>query len=55
MLGCAPGTAVKGGMIFSDCGLVVDPSAEELAAYPHEAIGDTLETVLSLERRGPQK
>ena len=30
-------------------------SAGELAAYPHEAIGDTLETVLSLERRGPQK
>lgn len=31
MLGCAPGTALRGGMIFSDCGLVVDPSAEELA------------------------
>ena len=30
-------------------------SAGELAAYPHEAIGDTLETVLSLKRRGPQK
>ena len=31
MLGCAPGTALRGGMIFSDCGLVVDPSVEELA------------------------
>lgn len=31
MLSCAPGAPVKGGMIFSDCGLVVDPTAEELA------------------------
>lgn len=31
MLACAPGAAVRGGMIFSDCGLVVDPDAEELA------------------------
>lgn len=39
MLGCAPGTAVKGGMIFSDCGLVVDPSAEELAGIALAAAG----------------
>lgn len=31
MLSCTPGAPVKGGMIFSDCGLLVDPTAEELA------------------------
>lgn len=31
MLSCAPGAPLKGGMIFADCGLVIQPSAEELA------------------------
>ena len=30
-------------------------TAEELAAYPHEAISDTLETVLTLEKRDARK
>lgn len=32
MLSCAPGAPVSGGMIFSDCGLVIQPDAHELAA-----------------------
>lgn len=32
MLACDGGAPVKGGMIFADCGLVVDPDAEGLAA-----------------------
>lgn len=32
MLSCAPQSPVKGGMIFSDCGLVVEPTAVELAS-----------------------
>ncbi|MBL3675651.1 phosphate acetyltransferase [Paracoccus sp. KCTC 42845] len=32
MLACDNGAPIKGGMIFSDCGLVVDPDAEGLAA-----------------------
>lgn len=32
MLSCVAGAPVKGGMIFADCGLVVEPSAEELAS-----------------------
>ena len=31
MIMCQPFHTVKGGMIFSDCGLVIDPNAEELA------------------------
>lgn len=31
MLLCNPGHGRKGGFVFSDCGLVVDPNAEELA------------------------
>jgi phosphate acetyltransferase len=31
MMLCEPFHALKGGLIFSDCGLVVDPSAEELS------------------------
>lgn len=31
MLACGPGTALRGGMIFADCGLVIAPDAEELA------------------------
>lgn len=32
MLSCGPAAPVKGGMIFSDCGLVIQPDAAELAA-----------------------
>ncbi|WP_265499669.1 phosphate acetyltransferase [Paracoccus beibuensis] len=32
MLACAETTPIKGGMIFADCGLVVDPDAAGLAA-----------------------
>lgn len=32
MLACAPEAKIRGGMIFSDCGLVVEPDAAELAA-----------------------
>lgn len=32
MLACAPNAPVKGGMLFADCGLVIDPNAQELAA-----------------------
>ncbi|MGF1698572.1 phosphate acetyltransferase [Vibrio lamellibrachiae] len=31
MMMCEPFHTLKGGLIFSDCGLVIDPSAEELA------------------------
>lgn len=32
MLSCGPETRIKGGMIFADCGLLVAPDAQELAA-----------------------
>jgi phosphate acetyltransferase len=32
MLACGPDAPVRGGMIFSDCGLVIQPDAAELAA-----------------------
>ncbi|MFP1644810.1 phosphate acetyltransferase [Pontitalea aquivivens] len=32
MLSCTPGSKLQGGMIFSDCGLVIEPNAQELAA-----------------------
>lgn len=32
MLSCGPGAPIKGGMIFADCGLVLQPDAEELAS-----------------------
>lgn len=37
MLACAKSSPVKGGMIFADCGLVIDPTAEELAAIARSA------------------
>lgn len=32
MLSCGPEAPIKGGMIFADCGLVIEPNATELAA-----------------------
>lgn len=32
MLACAPQARFKGGLIFGDCGLVIDPDAQELAS-----------------------
>ncbi|MDF3855906.1 phosphate acetyltransferase [Paracoccus sp. P2] len=32
MLSCGPDAPIKGGMIFADCGLVIQPDAQELAA-----------------------
>lgn len=37
MLSCDPAAAIKGGMIFADCGLVIDPDAAELAAIARSA------------------
>lgn len=37
MLSCGPHAPIKGGMIFADCGLVVDPDARELAAIVRSA------------------
>lgn len=39
MLSCAKGAPVKGGMIFSDCGLVIAPDATELADIAIAAAG----------------
>lgn len=37
MLSCGSDAPVKGGMIFADCGLVIEPNAEELAAIARGA------------------
>lgn len=37
MLSCGPEAPVKGGMIFADCGLVIEPDAEELTAIARAA------------------
>lgn len=37
MLACGPEAPVRGGMIFSDCGLVIQPDAAELAAIARAA------------------
>ena len=37
MLSCGPTAPIKGGMIFADCGLVIDPNASELAAIARSA------------------
>lgn len=37
MLSCGDITPIKGGMIFSDCGLVIEPDAVELAAIARSA------------------
>lgn len=37
MLSCGADAPVKGGMIFADCGLIIDPDAQELAAIARSA------------------
>ncbi|SET80679.1 phosphate acetyltransferase [Paracoccus homiensis] len=37
MLSCGADAPIKGGMIFADCGLVIDPDAAELAAIARSA------------------
>ncbi|AUH32092.1 phosphate acetyltransferase [Paracoccus tegillarcae] len=37
MLSCGPDAPIKGGMIFADCGLVIEPNAAELAAIARSA------------------
>ncbi|WBU53952.1 phosphate acetyltransferase [Paracoccus sp. SCSIO 75233] len=37
MLSCGPDAPIKGGLIFADCGLVVDPDAAQLAAIARSA------------------
>lgn len=37
MLSCGPAAPIKGGMIFADCGLVIDPDATELASIARSA------------------
>lgn len=37
MLSCGPDAPIKGGMLFSDCGLVIAPDAQELAAIARSA------------------
>lgn len=39
MLSCGPTAPIKGGMIFADCGLVVEPDAAELAGIALAAAG----------------
>lgn len=37
MLSCRPDAPIKGGMIFADCGLIIDPDAAQLAAIARSA------------------
>lgn len=37
MLSCGQAAPIKGGMIFADCGMVIDPDATELAAIARSA------------------
>lgn len=37
MLSCGPAATIKGGMIFADCGLIIGPTAQELAAIARSA------------------
>lgn len=46
MLACEGGSPIKGGMIFADCGLVVDPDAVALAAIAR-ASADSCRRILS--------
>jgi len=50
MMLCEPFHSLKGGLIFSDCALVVDPSAEELSEIAMMA-ADSARTILMEEPR----
>ncbi len=50
MLSCGPGAPVRGGMIFADCGLVIQPDARELAAIALSA-ADSCRRILAEEPR----
>ncbi|HXG28357.1 MAG TPA: phosphate acetyltransferase [Nevskiales bacterium] len=50
MMLCQPFHTLKGGLIFSDCGLVVDPNAEELADIAMAA-ADSARSLLAEEPR----
>ena len=50
MMLCKPFHNLKGGMIFSDCGLVIDPNADELAQIALAA-ADSAEVLLGEEAR----
>ncbi|MEL5878967.1 phosphate acyltransferase [Cereibacter sphaeroides] len=50
MLACEGGAPIRGGMIFADCGLVVDPDAEGLAAIAR-ASAESCRTLLGEEPR----
>ena len=50
MLFCEPYHAIKGALIFADCGLVVEPAANELAEIAI-ASADTARTMLGMEPR----
>ena len=50
MMLCEPFHSLKGGLIFSDCGLVVDPNAEELSEIALAAV-DSASSLLMEEPR----
>ena len=50
MLACENSTPIKGGMLFADCGLVIDPNAQELAAIARST-ADSCRRVLGEEPR----
>jgi len=50
MLSCGPEAPIKGGMLFADCGLVIEPDARELAAIALSA-ADSCRRILNEEPR----
>lgn len=50
MLSCGPSAPIKGGMIFADCGLVIDPNAAELAAIARSAAQSCRQLLLETPR-----
>lgn len=48
MMLCEPFHDMKGALIFADCGLVIDPNAEELTRIAIAA-GDSMKTILKLD------
>ena len=50
MLSCGPAAPIRGGMIFADCGLVVEPDAEGLASIALSA-ADSCRRLLAEEPR----